>query len=328
MPRQARLDHPGLLHHVSARGINRGEIFRDARDREVFVERLGELVLAAGARVYAWGLLDNHFHLVLRSGERGLAWLMQRVMTGHAVRYNLRHNRSGHLFQNRYKNIVVEEEPHFLELVRYVVLNPVRAGLVASPEELDRYAWNGHAVVMGTHQAPWQDIAEVLARFAGKRNAAIARYREFVADGWNQGRRDELTGGGLIRSAGGHDVAAGRRSEEREAADERILGSGAFVEEVWQATETVRSPGLGRSWEAILKEVATGCGLAPAQIVGRSRERLICRARRQFLLRSLAEAGVSMSELGRICARNPASISRAIEQARVEAAEEVDADGG
>ena len=114
MPRQPRLDIPGVLHHVIARGIDRTEIFRDERDRERFVGRLGELILAAGARLYAWGLLSNHFHLVLKPGEQGLAWLMRRLMTSHAVRFNLRHGRVGHLFQNRYKSIVVEEEPHSL----------------------------------------------------------------------------------------------------------------------------------------------------------------------------------------------------------------------
>lgn len=203
MPRQPRLDLPGLLHHVIARGIERTDIFGDDRDRRVFVDRLGELVAAAGATVYAWCLLSNHFHLVLKTGERPLAWLMGRLMTGHAVRYNLRHNRSGHLFQNRYKSIVVEEEPHFLELVRYVALNPVRAGIVYSPEELDRYRWSGHAVLMGTRRESWQSTEEVLGRFAPKKREAIARYREFVLAGWNQGRREELTGGGLIRSAEG-----------------------------------------------------------------------------------------------------------------------------
>jgi REP element-mobilizing transposase RayT len=91
MPRQPRLDAPGLLHHVIARGIERGEVFADDRDRQTFVSRLGELVSGAGARAYAWCLLSNHFHLVLRRGERPLAWLMRRLMTGHAVRYNLRH---------------------------------------------------------------------------------------------------------------------------------------------------------------------------------------------------------------------------------------------
>jgi len=92
------LDAPGLLHHVIARGIERREIFSDDRGRQTYVGPLGELVSAAGAQVYAWCLLSTHFHLVLRAGERPLPWLMRRLMTGHAVRYNQRHGRSGYLF--------------------------------------------------------------------------------------------------------------------------------------------------------------------------------------------------------------------------------------
>ena len=118
MPRQARLDAPGLVHHVMARGIEDQKIFRDDRDRENFLVRLAKsLALSGGARLYAWALMSNHFHLLLRTDEHLLSPIMQRVMTGHAVSYNRRYRRKGHLFQNRFKSIVVEEEPYFMELV-------------------------------------------------------------------------------------------------------------------------------------------------------------------------------------------------------------------
>ena len=280
MPRQPRLDLPGLLYHVIARGIERREIFGDDRDRKTFVDQLGVLVAESGARLYAWCLLTNHFHLVLKSGDRPLAWVMRRLMTGHAVRYNLRHARSGHLFQNRYKSIVVEEEPHFLDLVRYVALNPVRARLVHSPEELDRYRWSGHAVLVGTRRESWQDVDEVLARLGRKRREAVARYREFVIAGWNQGRREDLSGGGLIRSAGGAENVARRRPEKRESADERILGSGEFVEEIWRAADHTGVARPQRPWEEILNEIAGQSGIEASRILGRSRERRVSRAKR------------------------------------------------
>lgn len=318
MPRQPRLDIPGLLHHVMARGIERTDIFRDDRDREVFVERLGELVPAGGATLYAWCLLSNHFHLVLRPGERGLAWLMRRLMTSHAVRFNLRHGRCGHLFQNRYKSVVVEEEPHFLELVRYVALNPVRAGMVHSVDELDGYPWSGHAVLVGKKKADWQGVDEVLERFGRRRREAVARYREFVSAGWNQGRRDDLSGGGLVRSAGGAEEVLRRRPEDREAADERVLGSGVFVETVWRAADQSMPAAARRNWNAILGEVGEKWGVEPTRILGGSRERRVCRARREFFLSGMGEAGLSVAELGRLCAMNPASVSRAVEAARGE----------
>src|SRR5271157_3871438 len=129
MPRQARLDAPGTLHHVMLRGMERGQIVADREDREAFVARLGDIATATGTTLYAWALLPNHAHLLLRSGPQGLPQFMRRLLTGYAVTYNRRHKRIGHLFQNRYKSIVVEEDAYFRELVRYIHLNPLRAGL-------------------------------------------------------------------------------------------------------------------------------------------------------------------------------------------------------
>ncbi len=318
MPRQPRLDIPGLVHHVMARGIEGREIFRDDRDRETFLERLGEVVTAAGARVYAWCLLPNHFHLLVRPEDRSLSWMMRRVMTGHAVRFNLRHERKGHVFQNRYKSIVVEEEPYFLELVRYIHLNAARAGLVESPEELDRYPYAGHSVLVGAREADWQAVDEVLVRFGARQGEAVAAYRRFIAAGWHQGRRRELSGGGLVRSAGGLERLARRRRGEEEAWDERVLGSGAFVEAVWRAQEEEPPPRPGRGWPEVLAEVARLWGVDEGLILGGSRERKVARARREFFLRAVEEAGVNVAELARLTGRTHGAVHRALEKAREE----------
>ena len=118
MPRQARLDAPDTLHHVMVRGLERRAIFRDDGDRADFVARLAALAQAGALTVYAWALLPNHFHLLLRTGARPLAGCMRSLLTGYAGAFNRRHKRTGHLFQNRYKSIVVEEEPYLLELQR------------------------------------------------------------------------------------------------------------------------------------------------------------------------------------------------------------------
>ena len=118
MPRQARLDAPNTLHHVMVRGIERTTIFRDDRDRADFVARLGGLVAQGALTVYAWALLPNHAHFLVRPGPRPLARSMRALPTGYAGAFNRRHHRVGHLFQNRYKSIVVEEEPYLLELQR------------------------------------------------------------------------------------------------------------------------------------------------------------------------------------------------------------------
>jgi putative transposase len=137
MPRGPRLDAPGVLHHVMARGIERGRIFRDDHDRDDFVDRLVALVEDAAVTVYAWALIPNHFHLLVRTERRPLSRSMRSLLTGYAGAFNRRHGRSGHLFQNRYKSIVCEQDAYFLELVRYLHLNPLRAGFVGGLRELE-----------------------------------------------------------------------------------------------------------------------------------------------------------------------------------------------
>jgi putative transposase len=139
VPRQARLDAPGTLHHVIIRGIERRRIVDDDEDRQNFISRLGNLVEESETRIYAWSLMSNHAHLLLRSGPSGLPKFMRRFLTGYAVTYNLRHLRHGHLFQNRYHSIVCDEDVYLRELVRYIHLNPIRANLVSNLSELDRY---------------------------------------------------------------------------------------------------------------------------------------------------------------------------------------------
>jgi len=170
MPRQARLDAPGTLHHVIIRGIEKGKIVTNDTDREDFVSRIGDLSSKTGTGIYAWALMSNHAHILLRSGAAGLPKFMRRLLTGYAVSYNYRHSRHGHLFQNRYKSIICEEDIYFKELIRYIHLNPLRAGLVKSMTKLDWYRWCGHAVILGRIKNEWQDREYVL-RWFGKGRA-------------------------------------------------------------------------------------------------------------------------------------------------------------
>lgn len=149
MPRGARLDVPGTLHHVIVRGIEQQKIVDDEKDRDNFLSRLGTLAKETGTTVYAWALMSSHAHILLRSGAVDLPTLMRRLLAGYATSYNRRHRRYGHLFQNRYKSIVCEEDPYFKELIRYIHLNPLRAKLVDSLSKLDNYKWCGHSIVLG-----------------------------------------------------------------------------------------------------------------------------------------------------------------------------------
>jgi len=137
-----------------ARGIERREIFRDDKDRISFLKRLALILEETQTQCYAWTLIPNHFHLLLRTGTVPLSKIMRRLMTSHAVRFNKRHKRSGYLFQNRFKSVVCEQDPYLLELIRYIHLNPMRAGLVKALEELDHYPWSGHSVILGNQENP------------------------------------------------------------------------------------------------------------------------------------------------------------------------------
>ena len=130
MPRQARLDAPGVLHHIMIRGIERRKIFTDDKDREDMLDRLAKLLPETQTACYAWAFLPNHAHFLFRTGVTPLATVMRRLLTGYAVSFNRRHKRRGHLFQNRYKSIVCQEDAYLKELVRYIHLNPVRAVLL------------------------------------------------------------------------------------------------------------------------------------------------------------------------------------------------------
>ena len=172
MPRQARIDAPGALHHVIVRGIARRRVFNDDADRDFFVERLGRILIDSETQCFAWSLMPNHFHLLLKTGAGPIAWVMKRLLTGYAMHYNRRHRRNGHLFQNRYKSILCQEDAYLLEMVRYIHLNPLRAKLVADMKALGKSPYSGHGVLLGNGVAEWQDTTYVLRLFGERVSVA------------------------------------------------------------------------------------------------------------------------------------------------------------
>src|SRR2546423_5079496 len=232
MPRGPRLDAPGVLHHVMARGIDRQLIFRDDQDREDLLRRLSNLVRDHQLKIFAWALMSDHFHLLVQTGKRPLEFSMRSLLTGFATVFNRRHERVGHLFQNRYKSIVCEAERYFLELVRYIHLNPLRGGIVPDFDALDEYPYTGHSALLGATPRGWQSTEPVLERFGRRLSWARATYRKFVSEGVLLGRRPELIGGGLIRSSGGWDtVKKLRRGREHFAPDAKVLGGSGVVDQ-------------------------------------------------------------------------------------------------
>lgn len=233
MPRQARIDIPGAIHHLICRGSDRQNIFHDDHDRDDFVRRLGVILVETATRCFAWALLPNHFHLLLQTGATPIATVMSRLLTGYAGTFNRRHLRHGHLFQNRYKSILCQEDSYLLELVRYIHLNPLRAGIVPTIGELARYPYGGHSQILGYNSQPLLDVEQVLQHFGKTLMVARKAYGTFLEEGVGLGRRPELAGGGLVRSSGGwKQVKSAKEAGDFLKSDERILGDSNFVNTV------------------------------------------------------------------------------------------------
>ena len=303
MPRKARIDAPGALHHIIVRGIERRKIFEDDTDRVNFLDRLGKVLPETGTKCFAWALIPNHFHLLLRTGACPLSTVMRRLLTGHAMNFNRRHRRSGQLFQNRYKSILCQEDTYLLELVRYIHLNPIRARLATDIKVLDKYPFCGHAVIMGKKKKIWQDDAYVLKLFDDKISTARRRYKMFVQKGIQAGKRPELTGGGLIRSSGGWSVINSlRRANIHVKSDERILGDSDFVEKVLKdANESLerkyRLKSKGYDIDKLADRVAKIFSIKPEEIFKPGKQPVKVKARSLFCYWTVRELGFTMTDL-------------------------------
>jgi putative transposase len=322
MPRRSRIDAAGALHHVMVRGIERGAVFRNDADRDHFLERLGEILQDTQTLCYAWVLIPNHFHLLLRTGPVPISTVMRRLLTGYALWHNLTHRRHGHLFQNRFKSILCQEDVYLLELVRYIHLNPIRAHLVGDLEELGGYPYGGHSVLMGKVKRSWQETQGVLAMFGEKPGAARRRYLAFAKKGLVQGRRQDLTGGGLLRSAGGWEgVRALREEKAYQRNDERILGDGDFVgrvlalaNEAMERRYALKARGVDLS--AIASRVSAVLGVKPEEVWAEGRYRHIVKARSLLCYWAVRELGVPMSSLSKKLGISIPSVSDSVSRGR------------
>lgn len=322
MPRKSRIDAPGALHHVIGRGINRQEIFSDETDYRNFLDRLGDIVSKTKTPCYAWALLPNHFHLLLRTGNAPVSRVMQRLLTGYAVTYNRRHRRFGHLFQNRYKSILCQEDPYLLELVRYIHLNPLRAKRVFDYRALGRHPYCGHSVILGRRNNDWQEVDYVLRLFGDTQATARGRYREFVWKGIAQGRRSDLIGGGLLRSQGGWAaVRALRRAGAYQKGDERILGDGEFVDEVLshadeQLQQKYRMQAEGYDLQKLIERVAEIMEISSEEMVAPGKDRKRTQARSMLCYWATDHLGISQTQLAQALNLTQPAVSQAVRRGR------------
>jgi REP element-mobilizing transposase RayT len=303
------------LQHVIIRGIERRKIFRDDDDRDDLLERLAELLPVTGTACYAWAFLDNHAHFLFRSGPRGIADLMRRLLTGYVVSFNRRHRRSGQLFQNRYKSIVCQEDAYLKQLVAYIHLNPFRAGLVTELEVLDQYLYCGHGALMGKSLLFWQDADYVLSRFADEIDAARRLYSDYVIKSAAAGKQPELVGGVVRRTVSGWKKVKTRKrgGMDKRMRDNRILGRSDFVDSVLsEARQTLNRRYIlqrqGWDFEKVLSRAAAIFEVPAEQVLSGGRQRRLSLARSLTCYWAVREVRLASAEMARRFAMTTAGV--------------------
>jgi REP element-mobilizing transposase RayT len=183
MPRGPRIDYPGAIHHVIVRGVERRLVFLDDADRRELLRRIALVFAECDLPCFAWALMPNHFHLVVRTVSIPLRSAMHRVLTGYVMYFNKRYARVGHLVQNRFKSRLAEDDADLLGLVRYVHRNPLRGDIVGSLEELAQFAWCGHGALVGTlPPEPFHSVHDALSLFGSTPEEARARLSRWMRE--------------------------------------------------------------------------------------------------------------------------------------------------
>jgi REP-associated tyrosine transposase len=300
MPRGPRIDVEGALYHVIARGVERRAIFRDERDRSGFVERLSGLVGEESVELFAYVMMDNHFHLVLRRDQTPLSQFMRRLLTGHTVTFNRRRRRVGHLFQNRYKSVLCNEDRYLLQLVRYVHLNPVRARMVRDPAD---YPWSSHRAYLQRRAPAWLSTGEVLEQLGGR-----AAYRRFIADGYGEGRRRDLCGIGV------EEGGEGAEARSRLWLGSQVLGDDRFARSMAKATrqraaQREMERGQAEDLPRLAAEVAARCGVQVQRLSRPGRPPAVSAARRELIRVAVCERRIRAADVARFLRISTASVA-------------------
>jgi REP element-mobilizing transposase RayT len=181
MSRPIRLEFPEALYHITSRGDRREDIYDDDADREAFLKIFSKVIEQNNWYCYSYCLMSNHYHFLVQTPDANLSKGMRQLNGIYTQYYNRRHGLTGHLFQGRYKSILVDQDAYLLELSRYIVLNPVKAGMVKSVE---KWVWSSYRAMVGMTPSPeWLSSEFLLSQFSKQRKTAIKRYRQFVSEG-------------------------------------------------------------------------------------------------------------------------------------------------
>lgn len=298
MARKPRLHYTGAVYHVMIRGNGGQNIFDNDEDRCRFYLFLQEGVERYEHRIHAFCLMRNHVHLAIQVGEKPLARIMQNLCFRYTRWANRKQKRVGHLFQGRYKAIVVDADTYLAELVRYIHLNPVRAKIVKSPED---YLWSGHRAYMGYEEIPWLTTEWVLSQYAQRQKTAIAKYSEFVMEGKDEGHQQKFNIG---------------------TRENRLLGDDTFIEKVLEKTEHREKEPI--TIDEIIKRVGKLYGLTEKEIAVGGKQRYLSEARGMIAYGVREINGLSITVLSKRINRDISSLSKAAERMLVRSKKDTD----
>jgi len=258
MARRPRLFAPGVLYHVIVRGNQRQKTFTSEDDYRAYLERLAKYHKQYGYTVYAFCLMSNHVHLLVQSSATPLAKFMQGLQQSYTQYFNRRHKKRGHLFEGRYKAILCQEEPYLLELIRYLHLNPVRAGMV---ERAEQYEYSGHHAYLQGKTTEIVEPAKVLRMVGGSRG-----YQRFVNEGLKGGHKEEFYAVEEQRFLGNEEFTESLRTEKEEEPSKpkgsRELDAAARTLARFLRMEVARLRGPERSWQVSKARTRIGYVLA------------------------------------------------------------------
>jgi len=287
MARKPRVHYPGALYHVIARGNHRQDIFLDDQDRTAYLFYLSECKARYNIQLYAYALMKTHVHLLLEVGRIPLSRFMQSLLFRHARNFNKRYGQVGHLFQGRYRAILCDQDTYLLELVRYIHLNPVRAGVVKDPEE---YLWTSHLSYLTKGKENLVDTDLVLEQFGGSQLVARRKYREFMLEGLD----------------GGHE------KKFYEVKDQRYLGEAEFINRIEDEQKSAERVIYEIPIEVIAEEVSRTHGMTRDRLYSLSRERKGARGRGMVAYLARELTGETVKDIAVHFRRSPMRISQAI----------------
>lgn len=283
MGRPLRIEYPGALYHITSRGNEKRKIFKDDKDRTTFLNILKDYHDRFGILVHSYVLMDNHYHLILETPKGNLLKVMHGINSRYTIYFNRRHKRSGHLFQGRYKAIIVDKDEYLIPLSRYVHLNPVRARMVEKPEQ---YKWSSYRGYMGKGKEDnWVEYSWVLSKFGQRRKIAGQKYREYTEEG-------------LIVKI---------ESPLKDLLGQVVLGGDEFKEKIMEylegkhiSQEIVERKRFEKRAlpDDIVKEVAKKFGMEDKEVRSRGRRGNIARLAAIYIMQRYS--GISNEEIGKI----------------------------